>query len=146
MPNVTALPRTMTNGDIVTSFTDSIETTSRTYTYSTTQAVLNVFNKGTKNITLTVNGSNYTITPYQSQTVTADFTSFSIVSTNGIQHFEANAIATDQKKLSAGSAWNSTNLLQLGNYRFWIDSSGRLRIKNGVPASDTDGTIVGSQV
>ena len=30
-------------------------------------------------------------------------------------------------------------------YYFWVDSSGRLRIKNAVPSSDTDGTIVGTQ-
>lgn len=35
--------------------------------------------------------------------------------------------------------------LQLGVYQLWVDSSGRLRIKNGVPSSDTDGTVVGTQ-
>jgi hypothetical protein len=35
--------------------------------------------------------------------------------------------------------------LQLGAYHLWVDSSGRLRIKNGVPTSDTDGTVVGTQ-
>ncbi len=35
--------------------------------------------------------------------------------------------------------------LQLGDYRLWVDSSGRLRIKFGAPASDTDGTVVGTQ-
>jgi len=42
-------------------------------------------------------------------------------------------------------AWNSGQLLRLGPYRFWVDSSGRLRIKNGDPSSDTDGTVVGAQ-
>jgi hypothetical protein len=35
--------------------------------------------------------------------------------------------------------------IQLGTYQLWVDSSGRLRIKNGVPTSDTDGTVVGTQ-
>lgn len=35
--------------------------------------------------------------------------------------------------------------LQLGTYHLWVDSSDRLRIKNGVPTSDTDGTVVGTQ-
>lgn len=35
--------------------------------------------------------------------------------------------------------------LQLGTYHLWVDGSGRLRIKNGVPTSDTDGTVVGTQ-
>ncbi|WPQ64836.1 hypothetical protein SIO70_08135 [Chitinophaga sancti] len=34
----------------------------------------------------------------------------------------------------------------LGNYFFWVDANGRLRIKNGRPTSDTDGTVVGTQV
>jgi hypothetical protein len=35
--------------------------------------------------------------------------------------------------------------LQLGSYHIWVDTSGRLRIKNGVPTSETDGTVVGTQ-
>jgi hypothetical protein len=35
--------------------------------------------------------------------------------------------------------------LRLGNYRLWIDAAGKLRIKDGAPANDTDGTIVGTQ-
>lgn len=41
-------------------------------------------------------------------------------------------------------AWNGERLI-MGSYNLWIDSSGRLRIKNGPPTSDTDGTIVGTQ-
>jgi hypothetical protein len=145
MPNVTAIPRGMSNGDIVTSFTDSVETTSRTYTYPTTQNVITVTNKGKAAITLTVNATPYTIQPNLSQKVISDFTSFSIVSTSGVQHFEALATAADQKPFVSGSAWNSGNLFQLGTYRLWVDSSNRLRIKNGIPSSDTDGTVVGTQ-
>ena len=43
------------------------------------------------------------------------------------------------------SNWDFGGKLQLGNYYLWVDSSGRLRIKNGVPTSDTDGTVVGTQ-
>lgn len=42
------------------------------------------------------------------------------------------------------SAWN-TKHLKLGTYEFWVDSAGKLRIKNGTPTSDTDGTVVGTQ-
>ena len=41
--------------------------------------------------------------------------------------------------------WNGDGLLRLGNYRIWVDNLGNLRIKNGVPQSETDGTIVGTQ-
>lgn len=32
-----------------------------------------------------------------------------------------------------------------GTYRLWVDATGDLRIKNGAPTSDTDGTVVGTQ-
>jgi len=51
---------------------------------------------------------------------------------------------TPRLDLNLSSAWNNQHLT-LGNYCIWVDSSGRLRIKNGVPTSDTDGTIVGTQ-
>lgn len=41
-------------------------------------------------------------------------------------------------------AWD-TGPMRLGNYRLWVDGSGRLRIKNGAPTSDGDGTVVGTQ-
>ena len=43
------------------------------------------------------------------------------------------------------SNWDGGSLLQMGNHRLWVDRSGNLRIKNGVPNSDADGTIVGLQ-
>jgi len=42
------------------------------------------------------------------------------------------------------SAYNAGRLV-LGSYHIWVDGSGRLRIKNGSPTSDTDGTVVGTQ-
>ncbi|MNP29326.1 hypothetical protein D3C76_1223450 [compost metagenome] len=47
--------------------------------------------------------------------------------------------------LTGSSAWNGANPFRLGAHQFWVDSSGRLRTKNGAPSSDTDGTIVGTQ-
>lgn len=44
-----------------------------------------------------------------------------------------------------GSAWNDPSHPVLGAYHLWIDAAGRLRIKSGAPAADTDGTIVGTQ-
>ncbi len=43
-----------------------------------------------------------------------------------------------------GSRWDSGSLAQLGEYRLWIDSSGKLRVKQGAPTSDQDGAPVGS--
>lgn len=44
-----------------------------------------------------------------------------------------------------GSAWNGNHPV-MGSYHLWIDSSGRLRVKSSKPTSDTDGTVVGTQV
>ncbi|HUC62239.1 MAG TPA: glycosyl hydrolase family 28-related protein [Alphaproteobacteria bacterium] len=43
-----------------------------------------------------------------------------------------------------GAAWNGADLIQLGTYRLWVDAKGRLRIKNGPPHSDEDGTPLGA--
>jgi hypothetical protein len=45
---------------------------------------------------------------------------------------------------ASSGAWNGSHFV-LGNYHLWVDSTGDLRIKNGVPSSDTDGTVVGVQ-
>src|ERR1035437_222231 len=43
--------------------------------------------------------------------------------------------------LKLGQTWNDRGL-ELGNYRLWVDRTGKLRIKQGAPAHDTDGSIV----
>lgn len=42
------------------------------------------------------------------------------------------------------NSWEK-NLLRLGHYNLWVDKSGKLRMKNGKPTSDSDGTVVGTQ-
>lgn len=59
------------------------------------------------------------------------------VSTVTMQGFNGDFTVSD-------GAWDSP-LFRLGDYRFWVDSAGDLRIKNGTPTSDADGSVVGSQ-
>lgn len=40
--------------------------------------------------------------------------------------------------------WNGGQI-RLGSHRLWVDATGALRIKSSAPASDTDGTVVGTQ-
>jgi hypothetical protein len=40
--------------------------------------------------------------------------------------------------------WNTAHLM-LGIYHIWVSAAGKLYIKNSAPASDTDGTIIGTQ-
>jgi hypothetical protein len=51
--------------------------------------------------------------------------------------------AGDSFQVNDGT-WNGGRLL-LGNYHIWVDASGDLRIKNGAPGSDGDGTVIGTQ-
>ncbi len=53
------------------------------------------------------------------------------------------AVAGNGIGISSG-AWNGQHL-QMGLNHLWIDASNRLRIKVGVPTSDTDGVVVGTQ-
>lgn len=43
-----------------------------------------------------------------------------------------------------GGGWDTPHPV-LGTYHLWVDATGDLRIKNGAPSSDTDGTVVGTQ-
>lgn len=45
----------------------------------------------------------------------------------------------------SGYLWNAPHPT-LGNYHIWIDATGVLRIKSSQPTSDTDGTVIGTQV
>jgi hypothetical protein len=54
----------------------------------------------------------------------------------------------EQPKLSSiqtQSSSYSDNSFVLGTNHIWVDATGKLRIKNGQPTSDTDGAVVGSQ-
>ena len=40
--------------------------------------------------------------------------------------------------------WDGEHMV-MGTYHLWVSASGKLYIKNGIPSSDTDGTVVGTQ-
>jgi hypothetical protein len=44
-----------------------------------------------------------------------------------------------------GQPMTGVRTLRLGPNRLWVDAAGKLRVKSGEPANDTDGTIVGAQ-
>jgi hypothetical protein len=56
----------------------------------------------------------------------------------------ASKIAEFNTNFEIGSAWNGPHFV-MGTFHLWVDGMGRLRIKNGVPANDTDGAVVGLQ-
>jgi hypothetical protein len=62
-----------------------------------------------------------------------------------VKDFDALEIsAKDGGGVRFGANWQSPNLARLGDYRLWVDRKGRLRLKNGAPASDEDGNAVGA--
>lgn len=66
---------------------------------------------------------------------------------NSVKILDPNGYFNDLFTTSFGSlsgAYNEGHLL-MGAYHIWVDDTGRLRIKSGVPSSSTDGTVVGTQ-
>jgi len=59
--------------------------------------------------------------------------------------FEALEISGPNGGIRFGSHWQSRNLPQFGDYRLWVDRSGKLRIKRGAPTADEDGRPVGHE-
>lgn len=105
MPNVTATPKGMINGVVVTEFTDTTSTTSVTYTYPTQQTSLVIENSGVADIFVTVGSySNQVIKPDKKWRADVPFTSFSIRSDANSQEFIATAsieIADDLASVTA---------------------------------------------
>ena len=73
-----------------------------------------------------------------------DLTPVSGKSVNVKGGFTATGMINAPGGLYAEGKWDN-GVIQLGGHRLWVDSTGKLRIKNSAPTSDTDGTIVGSQ-
>jgi hypothetical protein len=100
MPNVTAVARDTGNGELTINFVDTISTVSTTYTFPKQQHNITVKNKGTANITVTINATPYVVNPGQVFTQELRFTAFSIVAASGIQAYEVTSklyttVATD---------------------------------------------------
>lgn len=94
MPNVTATPRRESNGDVTTYFIGVIGSASATYTYPINQDVLKFTNRSvSSSMTLTVNGTAYTVTNDSSIVIYAPFTSFTVIAQSDSQAFDATATA-----------------------------------------------------
>lgn len=49
------------------------------------------------------------------------------------------------RAIGGGGSWQFPLQMGASAHRLWVDAAGRLMIKNGVPTSDSDGTVVGTQ-
>lgn len=63
---------------------------------------------------------------------------------NVVKHqFGGTGSGIDYDSGIGGSSWNGGHI-KVGTFHVWIDSTGALRMKNGAPTSDTDGSPVGN--
>lgn len=101
MPLVTARPRSLQNGSILTEFFDTTSTTSVTYTFPTPQTTLIIENSGEKDVFVTVGSyTNQVVKVDKKWQVDVSFTSFAIRSDVNSQEFMATAIFKDAQNLS----------------------------------------------
>lgn len=77
-----------------------------------------------------------------SQEVSVGFPSYGTVLLNRPTSVTGQLTANGLQATESG--WNKTHLI-MGGHHFWIDGGGRLRMRDGAPTSETDGTVVGTQ-
>lgn len=99
--NVTSIPVTQMNGEIVTQFVD-VASSLISYEYPTQKERLIIKNRGIANITLNVGEySNQVITPLQTWSKELLFDSFTIQSSSGTQEFIATAYDAEMVKFTS---------------------------------------------
>lgn len=72
---------------------------------------------------------------------TRETTRFKFTTLRGDDWVEAAAITPDGTFGSAASEWDGPHL-RIGTFHLWVDTRGRLRMKNGAPEFETDGDAV----
>jgi len=111
---------------------------------TTTYVALGSTNSQLKNCTVT--GAEYlagfaTGIDVENSTITTSVAIFSSVT----KAVYKNSTINGQYYAFATGTRTYTEAFSFGSYFLWVDATGVLRIKNGAPASDTDGTVVGTQ-
>lgn len=102
MPLVTAIPKGLQNGNVLTEFTDTTNTSSVTYTYPTQQTSLIIENSGEKDIFVAVGSyTNQVVKADKKWRVDVPFTSFSIRSDVDSQEFIATSVYKEVQDFSA---------------------------------------------
>jgi hypothetical protein len=123
MPNVTATPRTMSDGSRITNFTDSVGSAYVTFTYAISQEKFTIHNRGIQPILYTVGSyTDITVNPGESSTQTVSLTSFQVKSQSGVQRFEVftdetgddfTDVAVEKLSNQIGNLSNKTNFIDV---------------------------------
>ena len=103
MPVINVTPKTMLNGDVVTSYSDTVGTSSQTFTFQTTQETVILRNKGTKPISYTIGSNTGSIDRSEFVKVTGSFSSVQLTASQGTQAFEIWAEEAGTSQSSGGS-------------------------------------------
>jgi hypothetical protein len=88
MPLINAQPRDMQDGTRITYFSDTVGTTSTTYTFQTEQEAVTLKNKGSKDLNYTIGSYTGTLGQGEFVKVIGVFTSLVLSSAQGTQRFE----------------------------------------------------------
>jgi lysophospholipase L1-like esterase len=88
MTLINVQPMTMQNGDRVTSYTNTVGPAQETFTFLTAQETVILRNKGSKNISYTINEQSSVLGRSESAKVTGSITSITLSSEQGTQQFE----------------------------------------------------------
>lgn len=141
---VKTIPRS--TDETATEYADSVGTEKTTYYYQEPRQGLSVTNKGNANLTLTVDGVNYTIAPNKKQNIYDAITSFILVSTSGLQAFEAKAWDNEDKERASKKIVFMGDSITIGDstiarsYPLWFDAftkQGHTTINKGVSGNWT---------
>lgn len=147
MPNVSAKPRSLQNGDIVREFVDTTSVSSTTYTYPVQQERLIIENSSDYDMYVTVGSyTDQLIQPDKSWDVDVTFTSFSIRSNVKSQEFVATAYQYD---IEGGSSGGNTELtVQLNELSSAMAEIATLATKFGAVGNGTtnDSTAIQNAV
>jgi hypothetical protein len=101
-----------------------------------------------RNLTFTGNALASSSSPLLFENVTATCASYVFNSGYDKHQIINSTLNTDYFANGGASVDSATNYLRaqrFGSFRLWVSSDGKLRIKSSAPASDTDGTVVGTQ-
>lgn len=140
MPLVTARPRSLQNGNILTEFTDTTSTTEVTYTFPTIQTGIIIENSGEYDIFVTVGRyTNQVIKANKKWSVDVSFSSFFIRSDVNSQEFIATAIFKNTQETKvytpSGFSWVDHPLKD----KVSIDNSGKYIVNYDVSVNQPTG-------
>lgn len=124
MPNIDVQAKEMLNGDKVISYTNTVGPAQETFTFPTSQETVILSNKGTKNIHYIIGPNTGTLLPSEHIKLIGSFSSVTLSSQSGTQHFAIWAEAAGESSHALGK--NRHGAFQIGERSFIHEVEGDL--------------------